>query len=85
MSEEEISREAEKSLLLEKILGGELTKIQGELRTVLFTVARNNAIFKTKVQSGGRISIPEAEREVLGITEGDIVQVVLAPIRKKND
>ena len=30
-----------------------------------------NAMFKTNVQTGGRISIPEAERQALGIEEGD--------------
>ena len=31
-----------------------------------------NAMFKTNVQTGGRISIPEAERQALGIEEGDL-------------
>ena len=45
-----------------------------------------NAMFKTTVQSGGRISIPEAERQALNIEEGDSVQVVLIPIdRKRRD
>jgi hypothetical protein len=45
-----------------------------------------NAMFKTTVQSGGRISIPEAERQALNIEEGDLVQVVLIPIdRKRRD
>ena len=45
-----------------------------------------NAMFKTTVQSGGRISIPEAERQALNIEEGDLVQVVLIPIdRKRKD
>jgi len=44
-----------------------------------------NAMFKTNVQTGGRISIPEAERQALGIEEGDLVQVIIIPItRKKN-
>lgn len=44
-----------------------------------------NAMFKTTVQTGGRISIPEAERQALGIEEGDLVQVIIIPItRKKN-
>ena len=44
-----------------------------------------NAMFKTNVQTGGRISIPEAERQALGIEEGDLVQVIIMPItRKKN-
>ncbi|MBV0925564.1 AbrB/MazE/SpoVT family DNA-binding domain-containing protein [Halomicroarcula limicola] len=42
------------------------------------------ATFKTRVQSGGRISIPDAEREALGIEEGDIVQTVVLPV-KTND
>ena len=38
------------------------------------------AVFKTRVQSGGRISIPDTEREALGIEEGDIVQTVVVPL-----
>jgi hypothetical protein len=40
------------------------------------------AMFKTRVQSGGRISIPDAEREALDIEEGDIVQTVVVPISR---
>ena len=43
-----------------------------------------SAMFKTRVQSGGRISIPDAEREALDIGEGDIVQTVVIPV-KRND
>jgi hypothetical protein len=42
------------------------------------------ATFKTRVQSGGRISIPDAEREVLDIEEGDIVQTVVIPVKRNN-
>jgi len=42
-----------------------------------------NAMFKTNVQTGGRISIPEAERQALGIEEGDLVQVIIIPITRK--
>lgn len=38
------------------------------------------ATFKTRVQSGGRISIPDAEREALDIEEGDIVQAMVVPV-----
>ena len=41
------------------------------------------AMFKTTVQSGGRISIPEAERQIVGIEEGDLVQVIIFPIAEK--
>jgi hypothetical protein len=40
------------------------------------------ATFKTRVQSGGRISIPDAEREALDIEEGDIVQTVVIPVKR---
>ncbi len=40
------------------------------------------AVFKTTVQKAGRISIPEAERAALGIKEGDLVQVMVVPIKR---
>ncbi len=40
--------------------------------------------FKTTVGSNGRISIPEAEREAIGIKENDLVQVIVVPIHKYN-
>lgn len=40
----------------------------------------HTATFKARVQSGGRISIPDAEREVLDIEEGDVVQTVVLPV-----
>jgi hypothetical protein len=44
-----------------------------------------NAMFKTTVQTGGRISIPEAERHALNIGDGDLVQVIIIPIHRKKD
>jgi hypothetical protein len=41
------------------------------------------AMFKTNVQRGGRISIPEAERQTVGIEEGMPVQVIIFPLEKK--
>ncbi|WP_225335848.1 AbrB/MazE/SpoVT family DNA-binding domain-containing protein [Halomicrobium urmianum] len=43
------------------------------------------ATFKTRVQSGGRVSIPDAEREALDIEEGDIVQTVVLPVKRNRD
>jgi len=71
------------SLLLERLLSGGFPNLQEQVREALLTFTEKNAVFKTKVQRGGRISIPEAERDVLGIDEGDIVQVILAPVKKK--
>ena len=41
------------------------------------------SVFKTAIGSNGRISIPEAERNVLGLAEGDLVQVIVLPIKRK--
>lgn len=35
------------------------------------------AVFRAKIQSGGRISIPEPDRNALNLKEGDIVKVVV--------
>jgi bifunctional DNA-binding transcriptional regulator/antitoxin component of YhaV-PrlF toxin-antitoxin module len=43
------------------------------------------ATFKTRIQSGGRISIPDAEREALDIGEGDIVQTVVVPVKRTGE
>jgi len=48
----------------------------------LGSMGMGSAVFKTRVQSGGRISIPDAEREALDIDEGDIVQAVVIPLTK---
>ena len=48
---------------------------------VLQSLTFNNAMFKTTVQSGGRISIPEAERQALKIEDGDLVQVIVVLYR----
>ncbi|WP_435349448.1 AbrB/MazE/SpoVT family DNA-binding domain-containing protein [Haloarchaeobius sp. HRN-SO-5] len=51
----------------------------------LTAMSRGAAMFKTRVQSGGRISIPDAEREALDIGEGDIVQTIVIPIKRNGD
>jgi hypothetical protein len=52
----------------------------GQLGTMTGT-----ATFKTRVQSGGRISIPDAEREALDIEDGDIVQAIVFPVKRDRD
>ena len=43
-----------------------------------FTPFSNNiAVFRAKIQSGGRVSIPEADRTALDLKEGDIVKIVV--------
>ncbi len=43
----------------------------------------NWGTYKTSVGTNGRISIPEAERDALGLREGDLVQVMILPLAKK--
>lgn len=45
----------------------------------------NWATYKTTIGSNGRISIPEAERDALGLDEGTLVQVIVLPIDKKSN
>ncbi|MDX1746031.1 MAG: AbrB/MazE/SpoVT family DNA-binding domain-containing protein [Halobacteriales archaeon] len=47
----------------------------------LTSMTAGAAVFKTRVQSGGRISIPDAEREALDIGDGDLVQAFVIPLR----
>lgn len=65
----------------------QVSSIQQESFQNFFTTLQGltyyNAMFKTTVQSGGRISIPEAERQALNIEEGDLVQVILIPIERR--
>ncbi len=44
----------------------------------------NWGAYKTTISSNGRISIPEAERNALGLDEGDLIQVIILPLGKKN-
>ena|ERR1700730_18931063 len=60
---------------------GQAEAVSGFLGS-LNTFSRFSAVFKTSVQKAGRISIPEAERQALGIKEGDLVQVVVIPIKR---
>jgi hypothetical protein len=54
-----------------------------EWRRGFLSFAGQNAVFKTRIQKGGRLSIPEGERDALELEEGDLVQVVVIPIHKK--
>ncbi len=44
----------------------------------------NWGAYKTTISSNGRISIPEAERNALGLGNGDLIQVIILPIAKKS-
>jgi hypothetical protein len=77
----------EKGSEAQKELAKQVSSIQMDAMQNYFAMLRGisfyNAMFKTTVQSGGRISIPEAERQALNIEDGDLVQVIVIPIERK--
>ena len=85
---EGLKKAMEKGTEAQKDFLKQFTNIQQDTMQNYFTVLRGltfyNAMFKTTVQSGGRISIPEAERQALSIEDGDLVQVIVVPIERKH-
>ncbi len=67
--------------VIKQMLSMQIDAMQNFANMLQF-LTRFNAVFKTTVQSNGRISIPEAERKALGIDEGDLVQVIIIPLEK---
>ena len=84
---EAFKKALEKGSEAQKDFVKQFSNIQQDTMQNYFTVLRsltfNNEMFKTTVQSGGRISIPEAERQALNIEDGDLVQVIVVPIERK--
>ncbi|MBI1663070.1 MAG: AbrB/MazE/SpoVT family DNA-binding domain-containing protein [Nitrosopumilus sp.] len=67
-----------------------MSSMQNKSMDTMFSIGQmllsfmNWGAYKTTVSSNGRISIPEAERNALGLGEGDLVQVIVLPIAKKS-
>jgi AbrB family looped-hinge helix DNA binding protein len=67
-----------------------MSNLQNKSLDTMFNIGQmlpsfmNCGAYKTTISSNGRISIPEAERNALGIGEGDLVQVIILPIAKKS-
>ena len=84
---EAFKKAVEKGSEAQKDFMKQFSNLQQDALQNYFAVLRSltfyNAMFKTTVQSGGRISIPEAERQALNIEEGDLVQVIIIPIERR--
>jgi hypothetical protein len=84
---EAFKKAIEKGSEAQKNFMNQFTNMQQDAVQNYFAVLRGlsyyNAMFKTTVQSGGRISIPEAERQALNIEDGDLVQVIVVPIERR--
>jgi AbrB family looped-hinge helix DNA binding protein len=67
-----------------------MSTIQSKSMDTMFSIGQmlpsfmNWGAYKTTISSNGRISIPEAERNALGLGDGDLVQVIILPIAKKS-
>ena len=67
-----------------------MSSVQNKSMDTMFNIGQmlpsfmNWGAYKTTISSNGRISIPEAERNALGLGEGDLVQVIVLPIAKKS-
>ena len=67
-----------------------MASMQNKSMDTMFSIGQmlpsfmNWGAYKTTISSNGRISIPEAERNALGLAEGDLVQVIILPIAKKS-
>ena len=67
-----------------------MSTIQSKSMDTMFNIGQmlpsfmNWGAYKTTISSNGRISIPEAERNALGLSDGDLVQVIILPIAKKS-
>ena len=57
-------------------------ELQTTLRSIALTLFSQNAIYKARIQKGGRIKIPEEERSALELKEGDVVQVIIIPLKE---
>ncbi len=67
-----------------------VTSMQSKSMDTMFSIGQllpsfmNWGAYKTTISSNGRISIPEAERNALGLGDGDLIQVIILPIAKKS-
>jgi hypothetical protein len=78
-----IKKAVEKGTEVQRDLIRQFSAIQQDTLQNFLSMTYYYAMFKTTVQTGGRISIPEAERQALKIEEGDLVQVIVIPIERK--
>ncbi|VUT24060.1 MAG: hypothetical protein MASP_00314 [Candidatus Methanolliviera sp. GoM_asphalt] len=62
-------------------LAGVIREARNEIRGASLDFVRGNSLFKVRVGKQNRITIPDPEAEAMEIREGDLVQVMVIPLR----
>jgi len=81
---------ADKTAQTQNDVAGRVASFQSQAMDRMFNLGQvlpnfaNWGAYKTAIGSNGRISIPEAERDALGLSEGDLVQVIVLPVSKRS-
>ena len=81
---------SEKTIQTQSNLMDSMSSVQTKSMDTMFNIGQmlpsfmNWGAYKTTISSNGRISIPEAERNALGLGDGDLIQVIILPIAKKS-
>ena len=87
---ETLKEVSEKTRQTQSNLMQNMSSMQSQGMEAMFNIGQmlpsfmNWGAYKTTLSSNGRISIPEAERNALGLGEGDLVQVIILPIAKNS-
>ena len=62
-------------------LAGAIKEVRGEIGDTVIDFVRGNSLFKVRVGKQNRITIPDPEAEAMGIKEGDVIQVMIIPLK----
>ena len=87
---ETLKEVSEKTVQTQSNIMENMSSMQTKSMDTMFSIGQmlpsfmNWGAYKTTISSNGRISIPEAERNALGLGDGDLVQVIILPIAKKS-
>jgi hypothetical protein len=62
-------------------LAGMIKEVRDEISGTIIDFVRGNSLFKVRVGKQNRITIPDPEAEAMGIEEGDLIQVMIIPLK----
>jgi hypothetical protein len=62
-------------------LAGMIKEVRDEISGTVIDFVRGNSLFKVRVGKQNRITIPDPEAEAMEIKEGDLIQVMIIPLK----